>query len=48
MINDRIARAEYELTFAPQFDVVIVNDRLEQAQADALAAIRRFLQAEAE
>ncbi|MDY5087403.1 MAG: guanylate kinase [Alloprevotella sp.] len=48
VINDRIARAEYELTFAPQFDIVIVNDRLEQAQADALAAIRRFLQAEAE
>ena len=48
VINDRIARAEYELTFAPQFDVIIVNDRLEQAQADALAAIRRFLQAEAE
>ena len=48
VINDRIARAEYELTFAPQFDVVIVNDRLEQAQADALATIRRFLQAEAE
>ena len=48
VINDRIARAEYELTFAPQFDVVIVNDRLEQAQADELAAIRRFLQAEAE
>ena len=48
VINDRIARAEYELTFAPQFDVVIVNDRLEQAQADALAAIRRFLQAEAD
>lgn len=48
VINDRIARAEYELTFAPQFDVVIVNDRLEQAQTDALAAIRRFLQAEAE
>lgn len=48
VINDRIARAEYELTFAPQFDVVIVNDRLEQAQTDALAAIRRFLHAEAE
>lgn len=48
VINDRIARAEYELTFAPQFDVVIVNDRLEQAQTDALAAIRRFLKAEAE
>ena len=48
VINDRIARAEYELTFAPQFDVVIVNDRLEQAQANALAAIRRFLQAETE
>ena len=48
VINDRIARAEYELTFAPKFDVVIVNDRLEQAEADALATIRRFLKDEAE
>lgn len=48
VINDRIARAEYELTFAPKFDVVIVNDRLEQAEADALTAIRRFLKDEAE
>lgn len=44
VINDRIARAEYELGFAPEFDTVIVNDDLEQAQAEALAKLRDFLQ----
>ena len=28
VINDRIARAEYELSFAPQFDTIVVNDDL--------------------
>lgn len=43
VINDRIAKAEYELTFAPKFDAVIRNDNLEKAQEDALAIIRKFL-----
>lgn len=43
VIDSRIARAEFELAFAPQFDVVVVNDDLEQAKADTLALIERFV-----
>lgn len=43
VIEDRIARAEYELTFAPQFDRVIVNNRLDDAVAEALQAVESFL-----
>ena len=35
VIESRIAKAEYELGFAPQFDCVIVNDNLETAKAEA-------------
>lgn len=31
VIDERISRAEFELSLAPQFDVVVVNDNLEQA-----------------
>ncbi len=44
-IESRIARAEYELTFAPKFDRVIVNDDLETAKAEVVEAIRSFLEA---
>lgn len=43
MITKRVAKASYELTFAPKFDVVIVNDRLEEAQQKALSTIKSFL-----
>ncbi len=45
VINDRIARAEFELTFAEKSDVVIVNDDLAQAQAEALRIVSQFLAA---
>ena len=44
MIESRIAKAEYELGFAPQFDCVIVNDNLEIAKGEALKVIREFLE----
>ena len=44
MIAKRVAKASYELTFAPKFDVVIVNDDLEEAQQKALSTIKSFLQ----
>jgi guanylate kinase len=44
VIESRVAKAEYELTFAPKFDVVIVNDDLEKAKAEALAVIRQFVE----
>ncbi|MDO4929935.1 MAG: guanylate kinase [Bacteroidales bacterium] len=43
VIEQRIARAEFELTFAPEFDVVVVNDELARAQAEATAVISKFL-----
>jgi len=43
MIAKRVAKAEYELTFAPNFDVVIVNDNLQLAQETALSEIKKFL-----
>ena len=42
-IEQRVAKAEYELTFADKFDVVIVNDNLETALAEAEKAVRDFL-----
>ncbi|WP_185144261.1 guanylate kinase [Dysgonomonas alginatilytica] len=43
VIKDRIAKAEYEMTFAPQFDVVIRNEDLEVAKAEALSVVSKFL-----
>lgn len=42
-IENRLAKAEYELTFAPQFDHIVVNDDLEQAKKDTLALVSAFL-----
>jgi guanylate kinase len=42
-IEERLAKAEYELTFAPQFDCVIVNDDLETAKQEALKTVKSFL-----
>jgi len=43
-IAERLAKAEYELTFAPQFDRVIVNDELETAKRETLEVVRNFLE----
>ena len=43
VIEDRIARAEYELGFADKFDTIVVNDNLEQAQQEALQILKKFL-----
>ena len=43
VIEDRIARAEYELGFADKFDTVVVNDDLEKAQQEALQILKNFL-----
>ena len=42
-IEQRIAKAEYELTFAPQFDHSVVNDDLATAEQEVYNLIRRFL-----
>ena len=45
VIESRIAKAEFELGFAEKFDVVVINDELEKAKADALEIIQNFLNA---
>jgi len=42
-IEDRLAKAEYELTFAPQFDHIVVNDDLDTAKAETLQLVEDFL-----
>ena len=44
VIEDRLAKAEYEMTFAPRFDRVVVNDDLEAAKAEKLAIVRKVLE----
>lgn len=39
----RVAKAEHELGFAPQFDVIIVNDMLEKAFEEAEKIMTEFL-----
>ena len=43
VIEDRLARAEFELGFAQQFDKVIVNDDLDRAVSEALEAVKEFV-----
>lgn len=43
MIAKRVAKAEYELTFADKFDCIVVNDDLDKAQAETLKYIKEFL-----
>lgn len=42
-IEQRLAKAEYEITFAPQFDRIIVNDDLETAKQETLQVVKEFL-----
>ncbi len=43
MIEKRVGKAKYEMTFAPQFDRVIINDHLEEAKNEAEEVVRKFL-----
>ena len=42
-IEQRLAKAQTELAFAPQFDTVVVNDDLATAFADAEDCVRKFI-----
>ena len=43
VIDQRVGKAEYEISFAPQFDERVVNDSLDRAVADARAVIEKHL-----
>ena len=42
-IEERLAKAEYEMTFASQFDRILINDDLDTAKREAVAMLREFL-----
>lgn len=43
-IQMRLDKAAYEMSFAPQFDTIIVNDDLATAQADIYRVVSEFLE----
>lgn len=43
VIECRIAKAEYEMSFANKFDVIVVNDKLEMAQKEVLNVVQDFI-----
>lgn len=45
VIEKRLAKAEYELSFAPQYDVTIVNDDLDAAVTAVRNTILNFIKA---
>lgn len=42
-IEIRLAKAEYEMSFASKFDRIIINDDLEMAKAETLRVITEYL-----
>jgi len=42
-IKERVNKAKYEMSFASQFDTIIVNDDLETALSEAEKTVREFL-----
>lgn len=44
MIEKRVAKAAFEMSFATQFDITIINDNLEKALADTEKVLIDFLQ----
>ncbi len=43
VIQKRIERAAYELTYADKFDTVVINDDLDKAKAEAFQKVNEFL-----
>ncbi len=42
-IEQRLAKAAYEMTFAERFDTIIINDDLEKAKSEAERKVKEFL-----
>ena len=45
-IEQRVAKAEYEMGFAPRFDRIVINDNLDEAKQQTLDTLRKFLSGE--
>lgn len=44
VIENRLAKAEYEMSFAPQFDVVVCNDDFDRAKEETVKLVSQFIQ----
>ena len=44
VIEQRLNKAEYELSFADKFDRIVINDDLEKAKVDVYNVIKQFLE----
>ena len=44
MIEKRLAKAEWEMEFAPKYDVRIINDNLDTAADETIRVVTEFLQ----
>jgi len=43
-ILERVAKAEKEISYAKDFDVILINDDLEVAKNDAFNLVNNFIQ----
>jgi guanylate kinase len=43
VIQDRISKADYELSLAPHYDIIIVNDDLEIAKKQTKEIVKRYI-----
>jgi guanylate kinase len=43
VIENRLAKAEYEMSFAPQFDAVVCNDDYDKAKTEILQLVSDFI-----
>jgi len=44
VINDRVNKASYEMTFSDKFDRIVVNDDLEQTKALITKMVKEFME----
>lgn len=42
-MNKRISKAKFEMTFSKDFDIIIINDKLEIALEETISKVREFL-----
>lgn len=43
IIENRLSKAEYEMSFAPQFDRIVLNDDFDRAKEDTYRIIKEFI-----
>lgn len=42
-LEERVSKAYFELSFAPQFDYILVNDKLSEATDELMKIVKRFV-----